>query len=205
MREDVEALAHDDTDGPIDIVAEQPRFDNALVAEEVDQGDGRQQRRHQDRNQRNTLEEALERDTGAGQRVGVYEGHRDDDQTTDQRHRKTVLNRPKQRRRRKELDVIGQTDERSVTIVKALRHNGVERQQDGDEQIKRNAHQHGAHDPVFAGNLGLQLGACNSSDGGLVHGHPLIPGTGIDTDELFRQRGMEAPPFCDVKIARPIG
>ena len=59
VREGEEDLGDHDPDGAVDRVAEQEPADHALVAEEVDEGDAGQERRHQDGDEGDGLEEAL--------------------------------------------------------------------------------------------------------------------------------------------------
>src|SRR3546814_8344631 len=56
-----EHRADDDADGAVDRLAEQQRLQEALVAEEVNESDTRQQRGHQDGRQRDEPEQPFER------------------------------------------------------------------------------------------------------------------------------------------------
>ena len=121
VRQAVEDLGDDDALEAVDLAAAQPRLEEALGAEQVDQRQAGQQRRREDRDQRDALEQPAQRQHGAGQRIGVEEGERHHDRGADRRDMEAVQRRVEQRRRREIGDVVGQPDELAVAILEALR------------------------------------------------------------------------------------
>ena len=101
MREAVEHLRQDDADRPVDAGAHQPALEEPLVAEDVDQRDGREQRRRKQRQQG----DAPGTSPWRGMRVrvsavGVEEGQRHHDDGRQHRHPDAVPQRGDERRRR---------------------------------------------------------------------------------------------------------
>ena len=86
VREAVEHLRQHDADGAVDGGAHQPTFQEALVAEDIDQRDGRQQRRREQRQHGECDERRLGRHARARERVGVDEGQRHDEDRRQRRH-----------------------------------------------------------------------------------------------------------------------
>ena len=85
VREGEEDRPDDDADGAVDRLAHQQFPDHSLLAEQIDQGDARQQRRHQDRRHRDQPEETLEAHATPVQRIGEAKGEADRDDGADQR------------------------------------------------------------------------------------------------------------------------
>src|SRR5437016_11371202 len=59
------SLGHHDADRPVNTVAEQRGLQQPLIAEEVDEGEAGQERGHEDRDERDRLEESAKRNAGA--------------------------------------------------------------------------------------------------------------------------------------------
>ena len=155
MRQGEEHLRDDDADGAVDGVPEHQLLDEPLGAEQVHERDARQQRRHQDRDHRDRLEQALERDAAPGERVGEGEADGDGDERRDRRHLEAVADGPGEGGGGEVLDVVGEPDERAVVVAHALRHHRVERQREGDHEVEADDADEGAHRPVVAADLGL--------------------------------------------------
>src|SRR5437016_14121749 len=105
------SLGHHDADRPVNTVAEQRGLQQPLIAEEVDEGEAGQERGHEDRDERDRLEESAKRNAGARERVGIDEGSRHRDEGAEDRDPQTVADRLEESRRREVPDVVGQTDE----------------------------------------------------------------------------------------------
>ncbi|MNE53873.1 hypothetical protein D3C80_1486230 [compost metagenome] len=93
MWKGVDGLTEDDAPEAIDIVAEQPA-QQPLVAEQVNQGNGRQHRRRQQGQQRNATPDALAGDQRALQSVGKQVGQRHDNRGDAERNFEAVTQQP---------------------------------------------------------------------------------------------------------------
>ena len=92
VREGKEHRTDDDADRAVDRLAQEQSLDHALIAKQVDQGDARKQRRHEDRGHRDQSKDALEPHLAAVQRIGEAEGQADRDDRAERRDEKRVLN-----------------------------------------------------------------------------------------------------------------
>ncbi len=88
----------DDPQRAIDRMAHQQPLQQALVAEQINQPDPRQQRGHQDRHHGDHLHRALEAHPAAGQGIGKAEGHAHRQDGADGRDEQRIGDRPEQRR-----------------------------------------------------------------------------------------------------------
>ena len=155
VRQGEEHLGDDDADGSVDRVPEHQLLDQPLSTEQIDERDAGQQRRHQDRNHRDRLEQPLERDAASGKRVGEGEPDGDGDERRDRRHLEAVSDGPGEGGGGEVVDVVGEPHERAVVVAHALRHHGVERKRQGDDQVEADDADEGAHRPVVAADLRL--------------------------------------------------
>ena len=79
VRKAVKHLGQHDAKRPVDRHPKHPVLQKTLVAKQVDQRDGRQQRGRQNRDQRQRLKQTLEAHATALQRVGIHKGQRQHD------------------------------------------------------------------------------------------------------------------------------
>ncbi|MNJ43439.1 hypothetical protein D3C77_384440 [compost metagenome] len=93
MREGVDGFTEDNAPEAVDVVAEQPA-QQALVAEQVDQGNGRQHRRRQQRQQRDAAPQALGRNQSALQGIGEQVGQRHHDCRNTERDLEAIAQQP---------------------------------------------------------------------------------------------------------------
>ena len=149
VREAIEHLRQHDADRPVHAAAQQPALQEALVAEDVDQRDGGQQRGRKQRQQGDGQEEALGAQARAGEAIGVEEGERHDDGGGQRRDPEAVPQRGNQRRRRDVADIVGEADEAPLAILEALGEQRGERQGDSDQQECDQRQDSGAHHDVL--------------------------------------------------------
>jgi hypothetical protein len=159
VREGPEHLAYDDADRPIDRGAEQSSLGDPLIAEQVDEADGREQRGRQQRDLRHQLEDAASGHAGPGQSVGEDEREQHADHGADQCDQDTVGDRGGERRIGEVLHEVGEPDELALGPFAGLDQQRPERQQYGDDKPEREHGQHHAHqDIVAAGALAHRCG-----------------------------------------------
>ena len=134
VRKGPEHLADDDADRPVDGSAHQPALEQALVSEQVDEADRRQQRRRQDRDLRHRLEDTAARHAGARQPVGEDEGERHADDGRQRRDPQAVEEVAGERRVAEVGGEVGEADEGAVVVLDRLAEQGRERQHDEDDE-----------------------------------------------------------------------
>jgi hypothetical protein len=128
MRKHRKAFGHHDARRAIDLVNAHRLhrvLEHALVAEPVDQRDGRQQAGRQQRQQGDAAEQRLEAHAAALQRIGKAEGQRDDDDRDQRRHPQAVGQRIQQRRCARIGDEVGQADEAAAGVFQRLHQDGA--------------------------------------------------------------------------------
>ena len=135
---------------PVDLAAEHQALEEALVAEQVDERDRRQQRGREDRDQRQRLEQALPAHAAALQRIGVDEGQRQHDQRGNDGDEQAVPHRLEQRGRGEVVDVVGESDEVAVLVLEALGQERPQRQHERDEHPADQEADAPAHQQVVA-------------------------------------------------------
>jgi hypothetical protein len=124
------AFGHHDAGRAVDLLDAQalhPALEHALVAEPVDQRDGRQQRGRQQRDQRDAAKQRLVLHAGARQRIGEAEGQRHGDQRDGGGHPEAVPEAFQQRRGFGVLDEIVEPDEVAGFAQQGLLQDGQQR------------------------------------------------------------------------------
>ncbi len=134
MGKAVEDLRDHDADGPVDRRTEQPVLEQTLVAKQVDQRNGRQQRGRQNRDQRQGLEHGLARHCAARERIGIHIGQRQHQRGDQRGDPEAVPERLGQRRRGEIGEVVAQAHPGAVGVAKALDQQGAQWQHERDRQ-----------------------------------------------------------------------
>jgi hypothetical protein len=143
MRQRPEHRAQHDAQRPVDRhVAQQP-LEQALVAEEVHEADGRQQRRREQRNERHRAQRALGRHARQREAVRVHIGDGGADDGAEGREPQAVEGRLHERRVVEVAREVVQADECTCPVEEALSDQRADRQRD-DHDEQQHHQQHGS-------------------------------------------------------------
>ena len=151
MRKDGKALGNHHAHRPVDLRHTQGRqklLEHTLVAEPVNQRDGRQQRRCQQRNQADGAKQAGQRHAGAHQGVGKDKGHRQDDHGDQGRDPHAVPQAIEQSGRLHIGPKIGQACPVALRVLERLHQDGQQGRGQKGEQQEQHRRKHCAADPV---------------------------------------------------------
>jgi hypothetical protein len=144
MREGREDLGQHDAGGTVDLLDAQPRqpgLEHALVAEPVDQRDGREQRGCQQGHQRDRARQALEAHSAARQRIGEAKGGGNGDERHHHRDPDAVPQGVEQCGRARIVDEVGQAHVAALCVFDRLLQDGAQRCSEESEQRQRNEQQ----------------------------------------------------------------
>ncbi|MDT4825125.1 hypothetical protein FQZ97_583980 [compost metagenome] len=151
MREGVERLAHDDAPETVDGGAAGQPLEQPLVAQQVDQGDARQQRRGEQRQQSDGAKEPLARQARARQAVGESVGAGHDQQHRDDAHRQAARDHAQETVAADDAGDHRQAGPIAVAVGHGLGQDRHERQRQEHQQAQRQralpARQAGGTDP----------------------------------------------------------
>ncbi|MNE14171.1 hypothetical protein D3C80_1070340 [compost metagenome] len=171
MREGVDGLAQHDAPEAVDIVAEQPA-QQALVAKQIDQGDGRQHRRCQQWQQRNPPPQALGRDQRALQGKGEQIGQRYHNGRDSEGHRQAVAKQPmeagagEQFTGRQQATALARFTAETTPEDRQQRHQHGQHQQDQQQALAADDEQ-----PVAQGDASTRRGLGLAQRQGHWRGH----------------------------------
>src|SRR6218665_111595 len=101
----------------------------ALIAKPLKEGDGRRQRRRQQRQQGDEPEAILEAHAASIDRIGEKERHRHGDEDDGERHAARIENRALQARNREVITKMQQADEMTIVIQHSAQQNHRQRRQ----------------------------------------------------------------------------
>ncbi len=151
MRKHREALRDHDARRAIDFVPAQrrhPALEHALVAEPVDQRNGRQQRRRQQRNERDAAKQRLERHARARERIGETKGQWHGNHRHHGRHPDAVPQAGEQRRCLRVFNEVGKACEVAALVLQGLHEDGQQRQRKECRERERDEEQRDMRDAV---------------------------------------------------------